>query len=288
MASSPIESMSDQAIIGIATLSWSRDPTPPKPPRVMAASCPATWQATCTTLSQITGLTLPGMMEDPGWVAGRTSSPRPQRGPDPSQRMSFAILERLTAMVLSSPDASTTQSRVAWASKWFRASLKSILRRFESRSATAAPKSGWVLIPVPTAVPPIGRFSASRTIARPHRMIDSSTWAAKPENSWPTRMGVASCRCVRPVLTISSHRAAFRERPLWSFSSAGTSCVRIATAPATCMAVGKVSLLLCPWLTWSLGCTGSRLPSGFPAARQARLAITSFAFMLVLVPEPVW
>ena len=38
--------------------------------------------------------------------------------------MSLAIFERLTAMVRSSPDASTTQSRVAWASKWFAASAK--------------------------------------------------------------------------------------------------------------------------------------------------------------------
>ena len=35
-------------------------------------------------------------------------------------------------------------------------------------------------------------------------------------------------------------------------------------------------------LTWSLGCTW------VPVRRDARAAMTSLAFMLVLVPEPVW
>ena len=48
------------------------------------------------------------------------------------------------------------------------------------------------------------------------------------------------------------------------------------------MALGITSLLLCPMLTWSLGCT---LRASFCVAK---VAITSLAFMLVLVPEPVW
>ena len=35
-------------------------------------------------------------------------------------------------------------------------------------------------------------------------------------------------------------------------------------------------------LTWSFACTGR------PSVRVARVAITSFAFMLLDVPEPVW
>ncbi len=50
---------------------------------------------------------------------------------------------------------------------------------------------------------------------------------------------------------------------------------------ATWMAVGKVSLDDCEALTWSLGCTST-------PARVASVAITSLAFMLELVPEPVW
>ncbi len=67
--------------------------------------------------SHITGLTLPGMMEDPGWVAGSDNSNNPQRGPEPSQRISLAIFDMLTAIVFNSPDAATMQSLVAWASK---------------------------------------------------------------------------------------------------------------------------------------------------------------------------
>ena len=47
------------------------------------------------------------------------------------------------------------------------------------------------------------------------------------------------------------------------------------------MDVGKVSLLDWLALTWSLGCTS------WPAF-VARVAMTSFMFMLELVPEPVW
>ncbi len=47
------------------------------------------------------------------------------------------------------------------------------------------------------------------------------------------------------------------------------------------MAVGKVSLLDWLALTWSLGCTS--VP-----ARAASEAITSLAFMLDEVPDPVW
>ena len=47
------------------------------------------------------------------------------------------------------------------------------------------------------------------------------------------------------------------------------------------MEVGKVSLLDWLALTWSLGWT--RTP-----VRSASEASTSFMFMLLLVPEPVW
>ena len=56
---------------------------------------------------------------------------------------------------------------------------------------------------------------------------------------------------------------------------------------ATCIAVGNVSLLDCPRFTWSFGCTGDLEPSSPPASSIARFEITSLAFMLVCVPEPV-
>ena len=53
------------------------------------------------------------------------------------------------------------------------------------------------------------------------------------------------------------------------------------------MAVGKVSLLLCPMFTSSLGATGCWLPSVPPSNWMARLDSTSLTFMLDWVPDPV-
>ena len=57
------------------------------PPIVIAVSLPMTCAATCVTTSQITGLTLPGMIEEPFWSSGRISSPRPgaRAGAHPAQ-----------------------------------------------------------------------------------------------------------------------------------------------------------------------------------------------------------
>jgi hypothetical protein len=54
------------------------------------------------------------------------------------------------------------------------------------------------------------------------------------------------------------------------------------SAAAMWMADGIESLLLWLMLTWSFACTGE------PSALVASRAITSFAFMFELVPEPVW
>ncbi len=50
------------------------------------------------------------------------------------------------------------------------------------------------------------------------------------------------------------------------------------SSAARCTADGNTSLDDWPMLTWSLGCTPS----------PARVAITSLAFMLDDVPDPVW
>ena len=59
------------------------------------------------------GLTLPGMMDEPGSFSGIDSSPRPLRGPLASQRTSLAIFIRLAARVLSAPWACTRPSHDA-------------------------------------------------------------------------------------------------------------------------------------------------------------------------------
>ena len=76
----------------------------------MAVWLPMTWQHTIVIASDWVGLTLPGMMEEPGSLAGSASSPKPQRGPEPSQRMSLAIFISEAASVLSAPEAATMAS----------------------------------------------------------------------------------------------------------------------------------------------------------------------------------
>ena len=49
----------------------------------------------------------------PGSFAGSDNSPIPQRGPEPSQRMSLAIFIKLAASVLSAPLAATIASCAA-------------------------------------------------------------------------------------------------------------------------------------------------------------------------------
>jgi hypothetical protein len=107
--------------------------------------------------SQITGLTLPGMMDEPGWIAGSFSSPMPQRGPEPSQRMSLAILLRLTAMVLRCPRARRTRPCVLGLEVVV-GFVEGVARRgfVVQDLADLRGEVGSVLMPVPTAVPPMG------------------------------------------------------------------------------------------------------------------------------------
>jgi hypothetical protein len=65
-------------------------------------------------------------------------------------------------------------------------------------------------------------------------------------------------------------------------SSAGSNLLLSSTAAAIWIADGIESLLLWLMLTWSFACTGK------PDACVASRAMTSFAFMFELVPEPVW
>ena len=102
---------------GIITLRSKFDPSALA--QVIVASLPTTWAATIITASGITGLTLPGMIELPGWSSGMRISPIPHRGPEARKRMLLAMNERLTATVLRAPETSTAASRWAMASNGF-------------------------------------------------------------------------------------------------------------------------------------------------------------------------
>src|SRR6266545_3868296 len=97
-------------ITGLNTLSSK---FPWVPASEMAVSLPITCTHTMVIASLWVGLTFPGMIEEPGSLAGRISSPRPQRGPEPSQRISLAIFISEQARVFNAPLAMTRGSSLA-------------------------------------------------------------------------------------------------------------------------------------------------------------------------------
>ena len=157
-----------RAISGMRTLSSN---CPWRPPTVIAVSLPITCALTWSTTSGSTGLTLPGMIEEPFWSSGRNSSPMPARGPEPMRARSLAILVSETAITFSAPDSSTSASRLPWASNGSSGALIASPVSAARRSRTLPAKSRWVLSPVPVAVPPSGIWatcgSAAATRARP-------------------------------------------------------------------------------------------------------------------------
>ncbi len=148
-----MDSSSAVPITGMATLSSK---LPDAPLQAIEASLPMTREQTMSTASGMTGLTLPGMIDEPGCRSGMLSSPSPVFGPDPIQRRSLQIFVRLTAIVRRAPDVSTSASRLACASKWLRASVMGSSVSWVSSSMTSWGKPIGVLMPVPTAVPPSG------------------------------------------------------------------------------------------------------------------------------------
>ena len=66
------------------------------------------------TDSHSTGLTLPGMIDDPACSSGSRSSPRPAAGPLASSRMSLAIFVSATATARRPLDASPSAPWPPW------------------------------------------------------------------------------------------------------------------------------------------------------------------------------
>ena len=109
------------------------------------------------TASHCVGLTLPGMMELPGSLAGMRISPKPQRGPDASQRTSLAIFIMLAASVRTAPCANATASLPESAANLLGAETNGMPVRRATSAATDVSKPAGALRPVPTAVPPSAR-----------------------------------------------------------------------------------------------------------------------------------
>ena len=139
------------AIMGRNTFSSK---LPDAPPKLIATSLPNTWHASMVTASLCVGLTLPGMMDEPGSFSGMLSSPMPLRGPLASQRTSLAIFIMLAASVLSAPCAWTSASQEASASNLFGAVTNGRPVKSASSAATCLSYPLGAFNPVPTAVPP--------------------------------------------------------------------------------------------------------------------------------------
>ena len=72
--------------------------------------------------------------------------------------------------------------------------------------------------------------------------IAASSCATQPEISWPSVSGVASCRCVRPILTMSANARALRASVARSARDRRQQVLLDALdRRATCIAVGNVS-----------------------------------------------
>ena len=85
-------------------------------------------------------------------------------------------------------------------------------------------------------------------------------------------------------MTTPQNSSALAASARWSWTSAGISASSMAIAALSWSAVGIASLELWQRLTWSFGWTFR--PS--PRRVAARWATTSFMFVLVDVPDPVW
>ena len=137
----------------------------------MATSLPSTWQASIDSASHWVGLTLPGMIELPGSLAGRRTSAKPARGPEPSRRRSLASFISATARVFRVPARVTSGSWPARAANLLGALTKGRPERAANSAAMASAKPFGAFRPVPTAVPP---WASSQTAGSAARMICSA------------------------------------------------------------------------------------------------------------------
>ena len=139
------------AIIGLNTFNskW-----PWEPAIVIPLWFPITFTQTIVTASDWVGFILPGIIDDPGSLAGKIISPYPALGPDPRNLISLAIFIKQTAVVLSVPEKFTISSWAAKAANLFLVGLKGSLVIFFISLIIFLSKPFLLLIPVPTAVPP--------------------------------------------------------------------------------------------------------------------------------------
>ena len=251
-------------------------------PKATVASLPNTRAATWFTDSHSTGLTLPGMIDEPACSSGSSSSASPADGPLDSRRMSLAIFVSATASPRRPADAS---ARAPWppcctiglAARAQRQPRLGGEGRDDGRRER-------------------GRCVDARADGRPAERqlaehVDVGSRADERAGEQPgPRVGLLAegdgCG-VHEVRAaglddVGEPRSDMSRNASISSSTAGCTSATSRRATPMRMAVGTVSFDDCDALTWSFGCTAT------PRASDARVATTSLTFMFVDVPEPVW
>ena len=174
-------------------------------------------------------------------------------------------------MVFATPLAATRPSRAPCASKWLRASVSGRPMSWRSVADHRGGEAGG------RVEPGADRGAAERQLADAGSdrvataRCRSRTGAAYPPNSWPSVTGVASIRCVRPLLTTSANSAAFASSDVGEVVERGQQIdSTTAAAAARWIADGNTSLDDWDALTWSFGWTGRPELRGWPASRSPR------------------
>jgi hypothetical protein len=106
------------------------------------------------------------MIDEPGSFSGSSNSPRPQRGPEASQRMSLAIFINATASPRNPAMAATMASSEPCTANLLGAVTKGRPVSSAIFAATSLLKFGGAFKPVPTAVPPAANWNRPVSDAR--------------------------------------------------------------------------------------------------------------------------
>ena len=227
------------------------------------------------------------MIEEPGSFSGRRSSPRPARGPEPSQRTSLAIFMRSVASVLRAPEAKVVAPWPARPTNLLGIETKGRPVSSAIRAATRSANSGWALRPVPTAVPPRAiswrpgqRRPEPGEVAVEHRHV-AGELLAEGERHGVLEVGPADLHDPRPGLGLGVEGVAQgrhrRDEPLARSRSRRPCGARSGTCRSTTGSCSRGR---------SGGSASCRRATPSPA-RWPGPAMTSLTFMFDWVPEPV-
>ena len=151
---------------------------PCDPAKATAVSLPITWMPTITTASSWVGFTLPGMIDEPGSLAGQ--SQLVDAGPRPAPQPADVVGDLIQRHRQAAERGARRHHRVE------RADGGELVPGGDERMAgelgdslgDGSPKSAGAVMPVPTAVPPGGERVEAAPSPRLTSASASSIWVA--------------------------------------------------------------------------------------------------------------